>query len=154
MKRYPKRATLLAVISTAACSIAASPAAAQGGAPGGTPAGKLGASSAAPVERSSAGKSGRDLATFFGPGFFGRTTACGTVLGHATIGVAHRTLPCGTRVEIRYAGRRLVVPVIDRGPYATGVTWDLTSGAAQALGFSGRDYVAAATLGSGPVPPR
>jgi peptidoglycan lytic transglycosylase len=77
-------------------------------------------------------------ATTFGSGFYGRRTACGTLLRPGTLGVAHRTLPCGTRVEAFYGGRRLVVSVIDRGPYVAGVTWDLTTAAADALGFPGQ----------------
>src|SRR5437764_1209309 len=74
------------------------------------------------------------LATWFGPGFYGQRTACGQVLTPAVVGVAHRSLPCGTLVKVSYRGRQLIVPVIDRGPYAhNGAAWDLTSGAALAL---------------------
>src|SRR6478736_1082416 len=67
------------------------------------------------------------LATWFGPGFYGQRTACGQVLTPAIVGVAHRSLPCGTLVKMSYRGRRLIVPVIDRGPYAhNGAAWDLT----------------------------
>jgi len=52
-----------------------------------------------------------------------------------TLGVANRTLPCGTLVKFAYRGRTLTVPVVDRGPYAKGVEWDLTAGAAQELGL-------------------
>ena len=45
-----------------------------------------------------------------------------------TLGVANRTLPCGTPVAIYYDGRTIIVPVIDRGPYANGADWDLTDG--------------------------
>jgi rare lipoprotein A (peptidoglycan hydrolase) len=68
--------------------------------------------------------------------------------------VAHRTLPCGTRLELYYAGRRLVVPVIDRGPYVVGITWDLTTGAARALGFPGQGRVGTIAVGRGRVPAR
>lgn len=85
-------------------------------------------------------------ATIFGPGFYGRRTACGTLLRPSTIGVAHRTLPCGTRLEVYYGGRRVTVPVIDRGPYVTGVSWDLTSAAARALGFPGQGEVGTLTV--------
>ena len=47
----------------------------------------------------------------------------------ALVGVAHRTLPCGTLVTFRYKGRVVTVPVVDRGPYVAGRTWDLTRGA-------------------------
>src|SRR6478672_9025892 len=68
------------------------------------------------------------LATWFGPGFYGQTTACGQTLTPAVVGVANRTLPCGTLVKFSYRGHGIVAPVIDRGPYASnGAQWDLTS---------------------------
>lgn len=73
-------------------------------------------------------------ATWYGPGFYGRKTACGKRLRRSTIGVAHRKLPCGTKVEFYNAGKKLVVPVIDRGPFVRGVTWDLTLAAMKRLG--------------------
>lgn len=76
------------------------------------------------------------MATFYGPGFFGQQTACGQVLAPDTQGVAHRKLPCGTLVALTYAGREIVVPVIDRGPFHDGYTWDLTQATADALGFT------------------
>jgi rare lipoprotein A len=68
---------------------------------------------------------------------YGNRTACGQTLGYGTLGVAHKTLPCGTRVTLRYGGREVTVPVIDRGPFAHGREWDLTGATARALGFSG-----------------
>src|SRR4051794_40197989 len=56
------------------------------------------------------------VASWYGPGFFGHTTACGLELTPELVGVAHRTLPCGTNVAIHYGSRTVVVPV-DRGPY-------------------------------------
>jgi rare lipoprotein A (peptidoglycan hydrolase) len=73
------------------------------------------------------------IATYFGPGFYGQQTACGQTLTPLTVGVANRKLPCGTLVEVSYGGHRLTVPVIDRGPFANGASWDLTEAAAQAL---------------------
>jgi rare lipoprotein A len=75
-------------------------------------------------------------ATWYGPGFYGRHTACGVTMSHALLGVAHRTLPCGTPVEVFYDGKAVTVPVIDRGPFATGAHYDLTSAAAQAIGLA------------------
>jgi rare lipoprotein A len=74
------------------------------------------------------------LATWYGPGFYGRRTACGIVLHRSTQGVAHKTLPCGTPVTFYYQGRLKIVQVIDRGPFARRVTWDLTRATAQELG--------------------
>lgn len=80
-------------------------------------------------------------ATWYGPGLYGNTTACGRVLRPDTVGVAHRSLPCGTRVKFAYRGRQIVTRVIDRGPYSPGHAWDLTNGAREALGFEGSDRV-------------
>ena len=74
------------------------------------------------------------ISSWYGPGFWGRRTACGKRLRKATVGVAHRTLPCGTKVEMYYRGRTLTVPVIDRGPFKAGRDWDLTQAAAERLG--------------------
>jgi rare lipoprotein A len=76
------------------------------------------------------------VATWYGPGLYGHHTACGQVLSHRIMGVAHRTLPCGTPVELSFAGRTITVPVIDRGPFSSGARYDLTSAAAQALGVT------------------
>lgn len=78
-----------------------------------------------------------EVASWYGPGFFGKTTACGMELTPETVGVAHKALPCGTRVEFYYRGRTLELPVIDRGPYVAGRQWDLTQAAAERLGVSG-----------------
>ena len=73
------------------------------------------------------------ISSWYGPGFWGRRTACGVRLRSATVGVAHRTLPCGTKVEMYYRGKTLTVPVIDRGPFVDGRDWDLTRAAARQL---------------------
>ena len=75
------------------------------------------------------------VATWFGPGFYGRRTACGQTLTPGVIGVANRTLPCGTLVTLRYGGREVRVPVVDRGPYVAGREFDLTEATKRALGF-------------------
>jgi rare lipoprotein A len=85
-------------------------------------------------------------ATLYGPGFYGHRTACGERLRPGTIGVASRTLPCGTSVAILYGGRTLIVPVIDRGPYANGADWDLTMATGRALGITGTVQLAAVSL--------
>jgi hypothetical protein len=77
------------------------------------------------------------LASFYGPGFFGRQTACGVTLTPETQGVAHRRLPCGTLVTIVFQSREITVPVIDRGPFNGSYSWDLTQATADALGFQG-----------------
>ena len=86
------------------------------------------------------------IATWYGPGFFGRRTACGIVLAETTLGVAHRTLPCGTQVQLTFAGRTITAPVIDRGPFANGADWDLTQASAQQLGMTGTNRIGALPL--------
>lgn len=68
---------------------------------------------------------------------YGLPIACGGVLHVPQLGVANKTLPCGTEVIFRYGGRAIRVPVIDRGPYIPGREWDLTGAAAEALHFPG-----------------
>jgi rare lipoprotein A len=91
------------------------------------------------------------MATWYGPGFYGRRTACGLKMTRSLIGVAHKRLPCGTRVALLYRGRTLTVPVVDRGPFRPGTTWDLTAATAQALDFRYTDRVGAVRLA--PPPP-
>jgi rare lipoprotein A len=67
----------------------------------------------------------------------GGNLACGGELTSATMGVANKTLPCGTEVTLRYDGRSVRVEVIDRGPYVAGREFDLTEATKQALGFGG-----------------
>lgn len=76
------------------------------------------------------------LASWYGPGLYGNRTACGEKLTRYIVGVADRTLPCGTAVTLRYDGQTLTLPVIDRGPYANSATLDLTGAAAQELGIT------------------
>jgi rare lipoprotein A len=63
--------------------------------------------------------------------------ACGGQLTGSTMGVANKTLPCGTLVTLRYGGRSVRVPVVDRGPYVAGREFDLTEATKRALGFDG-----------------
>ena len=76
-------------------------------------------------------------ASWYGPGLWGNSTACGQTLRPQTMGVAHKTLPCGTTVKFVYGGRAVVTQVIDRGPYIHGRAWDLTKAVSDALGFEG-----------------
>ncbi len=68
---------------------------------------------------------------------YGLPIACGGVLHVPQLGVANKTLPCGTMVTFVYNGRAVRVPVIDRGPYIAGRMWDLTGATAEALHFPG-----------------
>jgi hypothetical protein len=74
--------------------------------------------------------------SWYGPGFYGSGTACGQTYTKTILGVAHRTLPCGTLVTFRNPanGRQITVPVIDRGPYVSGRIWDMSRGLCEYLG--------------------
>ena len=77
------------------------------------------------------------VASWYGPGFYGRQTASGAVYTGAGLTAAHRSLPFGTRVRVTNLenGRRVVVVVDDRGPYARGRVIDLSPAAARRLGM-------------------
>ena len=88
----------------------------------------------------------QSVATWYGPGFFGERTACGQRLGRKTIGVAHRHLPCGTKVTLKYRSHYVRARVIDRGPYASGARWDLTQKTARKLHLTTTDTIRAAPI--------
>jgi rare lipoprotein A len=71
----------------------------------------------------------------------GGSLACGGALTSSTLGVANKTLPCGTLVTLRYGARMIRVPVVDRGPYVAGREFDLTEATKDALGFGGTGAV-------------
>lgn len=75
------------------------------------------------------------LASWYGPGLFGNRTACGQTLTAGLRGVAHKTLPCGTALTVRYRGRSTQAKVVDRGPFHGGREFDLTQATARAIGF-------------------
>ena len=93
-----------------------------------------------------AGAMPKSVATWYGPGFFGERTACGKTLRRKTTGVAHRNLPCGTKVTLKYGGRFVRARVIDRGPYVSGVRWDLTQKTARELHLTTTDKIRAAPI--------
>jgi hypothetical protein len=93
------------------------------------------ASSAAPVARVTVYRP--VVATWYGgPTMLGNGVACGGHLTRATLGVANRTLPCGTKVQLLYHGRTITVPVIDRGPYGSNASYDLTQATSDQLGMT------------------
>jgi rare lipoprotein A (peptidoglycan hydrolase) len=75
------------------------------------------------------------LASWYGPGLYGGHLACGGTLTPSTLGVANKSLRCGTKVTLRYHGRSVTVPVVDRGPYVGSREFDLTAATKRKLGF-------------------
>lgn len=91
------------------------------------------APASAPAAVPAAGTAGTVIASWYGPGFYGNRTACGQLYTPVIIGVAHKTLPCGTMLELEFRGRVVIVPVIDRGPFIAGRTLDLSNATRAAL---------------------
>ena len=80
-------------------------------------------------------------ASWYGPGLYGNPLGCGGTLTAGKIGVAHKSLPCGSKLMLRHRGRTLRVRVIDRGPYVGGREYDLTEATARKLRFSGHGSI-------------
>jgi rare lipoprotein A (peptidoglycan hydrolase) len=80
-------------------------------------------------------------ASWYGPGLYGNKLGCGGTLAPGRMGVAHKTLPCGSRVTLRHRGRTVRVRVIDRGPYVGGREYDLTEATARKLRFRGHGAI-------------
>lgn len=89
------------------------------------------------------------LASWYGPGFQGLPTATGEHFNAYGSTVAHKTLPLGTELIVRYGGNTARVVVNDRGPYIGARDLDLSQGVAQQLGLieTGVDYVEVTFLG-------
>ena len=132
---------ILGFVCAAALLVAAPVAGAQtGGVPGGT------TTTTQPTAQPSSAPGSWTVhkgATWYGPGLWGRSTACGVTLTPTTLGVAHRKLPCGTQVTFSYNGASVTATVIDRGPFHKGYAWDLTKKVAKRLGFL--------EVGAGPI---
>jgi rare lipoprotein A (peptidoglycan hydrolase) len=161
MSRTLANKTLLAVGTALVCAVAQAPAAlartdgsgAAASNTAGSNSGGASAPGATPSEPPTKPSAKAQVATWFGPGFYGRQTACGQTMSPVIVGVANRTLPCGTLVLVNYRGHQLTVPVIDRGPYTHGATWDLTWGAASALTITETVRVKTKIVGSTPNSP-
>lgn len=86
------------------------------------------------------------MASWYGPGLYGNKLGCGGRLSPGTVGVAHKRLPCGSRVVLRYKGRTVRARVIDRGPYVGGREFDLTAATKSKLRFGSTGRIQVATL--------
>jgi rare lipoprotein A len=139
MRIAPK--TYLLLLASIALGVCASSPSAFASSSGGAPA----PTTSTPATSASAS----GLATWFGPGFYGKQTACGQTLTPGVVGVANRTLPCGTLINVTYKSHSLTLPVLDRGPFGHHhASWDLTAGAAQALGITETVRIATHVVGN------
>lgn len=80
-------------------------------------------------------------ASWYGPGLYGNRLGCGGTLTTSRLGVANKTLPCGTKLTLRHGRRTVRVRVIDRGPYVAGREFDLTAATARRLHFRGHGAI-------------
>jgi hypothetical protein len=76
-------------------------------------------------------------ASWYGPGLYGGHLGCGGTLTPGRLGVANKSLPCGSKLTLRHGRHTVRVRVIDRGPYVAGREFDLTAATAHRLHFSG-----------------
>lgn len=79
----------------------------------------------------------RGYASWYGRNFTGRRTASGKIFNPYGYYAAHRYLPFGTLLEVENLknGRKVIVEVIDRGPFVKGRHLDLSYAAAKKLGM-------------------
>ena len=94
------------------------------------------------------------LASWYGPGFDGLTTASGETFDADGLSTAHQTLPMGTELIVSYEGKSVPVTVNDRGPFTGERELDLSQGAAEELGLIGPgvDYVEVTCANGGVYP--
>jgi|HubBroStandDraft_6_1064221.scaffolds.fasta_scaffold168725_2 rare lipoprotein A (peptidoglycan hydrolase) len=106
-----------------------------------TPASPLPAASYyAPPPHESYGTSRTEVASWYGAGFAGRRTSSGETYNPEGLTAASKTLPLGSSVRVTNpdTGRSVVVRINDRGPFVRGRSLDLSHGAAQQIGLTGK----------------
>jgi rare lipoprotein A len=92
------------------------------------------------------GVSFEGIASWYGPGFAGQTTANGDTFDPDKFTAASRDLPLGSWLYVTHEGRSVVVYVNDRGPYIEGRVLDLSQAAAEAIGITGLGWIRAEVL--------
>jgi rare lipoprotein A (peptidoglycan hydrolase) len=147
MRIGSKTATVVLTLATGLSALGTGTAALASTGGASAPAAPTPPSTAAPASSTTASVRPSGVATWFGPGFYGKKTACGQTLTPRVVGLANRTLPCGTLVKVSYRSHSLTIPVLDRGPYSHIADWDLTSGAAHALGITDTVRIATRVVG-------
>lgn len=80
------------------------------------------------------------IASWYGPGFHGKSTANGERFDTGELTAAHRTLPLPSLVRVTNLenGRSVFLRVNDRGPYAHGRVIDISQKGAELLGFKNK----------------
>jgi peptidoglycan lytic transglycosylase len=93
------------------------------------------------------------IASWYGPGFNGKSTSSGEIYNMYAMTAAHKTLPFGTMVRVHDLenGQSVTVRINDRGPFVQGRIIDLSYAAAQAMGMNGTALVRLELLNSNTV---
>ena len=89
----------------------------------------------------STGVSFGGVASWYGPGFAGNSTANGEIYDPMGLTAASKELPFNTLLFVKYQGRGVVVRINDRGPYVGDRIIDLSQGAAETVGMSGIGWI-------------
>jgi len=81
----------------------------------------------------------RGLASWYGPGFHGKTTSSQEIFNMHDMTAAHRSLAFGTYVIVTNLnnGKSVTVRINDRGPFIKGRIIDLSYAAAKVIGIIG-----------------
>lgn len=79
------------------------------------------------------------VASWYGPGFHGKTTANGERFNQYAMTAAHKLLPLGTTARVTHLdnGRSILVRINDRGPFVEDRVIDLSRAAATRLQMMG-----------------
>lgn len=85
----------------------------------------------------SGGRSFSGVASYYG-NEAGNKTASGQRFNQHAMTAAHRSLPFGTKLKVTHGSRSVIVTINDRGPFIRGRVLDLSKGAAQVIGLTGR----------------
>jgi rare lipoprotein A len=83
------------------------------------------------------GRSFSGVASYYG-NEAGNKTASGQRFNQHAMTAAHRSLPFGTKLKFTHGSRSVIVTINDRGPFIRGRVLDLSKGAAQVIGLTGR----------------
>lgn len=94
------------------------------------------------------------VASWYGPGFHGRSTSNGERFDENLISAAHTTLPIPSYVEVRNLenGRTVVARLNDRGPFVGDRIIDMSRAAARELGFENQGTAQVRVRYLGPAP--
>jgi rare lipoprotein A len=92
-----------------------------------------------PPEQAALGTIVEGIASWYGPGFDGKTTSSGERFDPDALTAAHAYWAFGTRVKVTFlqTGRSVVVRINDRFPTHKGRAIDLSRAAAKAIGLIG-----------------